>query len=313
MDALKMVVLDELTLGEKSGIEKLEEFGTLTRYSTTSLEDRMKNINDHEVVITNKVIIDKEIMTECPNIKLICVAATGTNNIDLEFARQRNIEVKNVTGYSTNSVAQSVFSMLFHLLHQTCYYDNYVKRGHYAQSPIFTHLAREFWELKDKTFGIIGLGTIGKAVGKLAESFGCNVVYHSTSGKNTSNIYQHLLLDELLTTSDVISIHCPLNKNTKDLLTLQKLKLIKPGAFLINTGRGGIVNENDLAKFINEGIPGGVALDVLEREPIIPDHKLLQVNYPERLLITPHIAWTSKEAKEKLVNGIYSNIKDWLS
>ena len=313
MDALKMVILDELTLGEKPGIEKLEEFGTLTRYSTTSKEERIKHIGDHQVIITNKVIIDKEIITQCNNIKLICVAATGTNNIDSEFAKQKNIEVKNVTGYSTNSVAQSVFSMLFHLLHQTCYYDNYVKRGHYAQSPIFTHLAREFWELKDKIFGIIGLGTIGKAVGKLAESFGCNVVYHSTSGKNTSNAYQHLSLDELLTTSDVISIHCPLNENTKDLLPLPKLKLIKPGAFLINTGRGGIVNEDDLALFINEGIPGGVALDVLEHEPILPNHNLLKVNYPERLLITPHIAWTSKEAKEKLVNGIYNNIKEWLS
>ncbi len=308
---MKIVFLDRITLGEDVSIEKFKKFGEVVVYQTTRMMDVNSHIKDADIVVTNKVIIDKKAMDNARKLKLICVAATGMNNIDLEYAKKKGIEVKNVKGYSTDSVVQHTFSMLFYLLEKLRYYDMYVKSGVWSKSGVFTCLDRPFFEIKGKRWGIIGLGTIGKEVARVARAFGSEVVYYSTSGKNDNNEYERLSLDELLKTSDIISIHAPLNENTKNLLDFEKLSLIKKGALLLNLGRGGIINEKDLSEILSEGrIFAG--LDVLEKEPIEEENPLLHISHGDNLLITPHIAWTSIEARRKLVDGIYNNIKEFL-
>ena len=310
---MKIVFLDAETIGQVNNLDKLDEFGKVTYYPVTKPNERISRISGNEVVITNKVVIDKEVIDASPMLKLVCIAATGMNNVDLDYAAGKGIQVKNVAGYSTESVAQSTFSLLFYLLNKPRYFDEYVKSGKYMQSPVFTHIGRTFWQLSGKKFGIIGLGTIGKRVAQIAMAFGAEVIYHSTSGKNLEQSYPHYKLDELLGASDVISVHCPLNDKTRNLITYRELSLMKPSSILLNTGRGGIVNENDLVRSLNENRIEGAGLDVLEHEPIQGDNPLLTVNDPEKLVITPHIAWTSIEAREKLVDGIYENIRNFVN
>jgi lactate dehydrogenase-like 2-hydroxyacid dehydrogenase len=229
-----------------------------------------------------------------------------------DLAAKKGIVVRNVAGYSTESVAQTTFAMLFHLLYKIGYYDHYVKGGEYSQSKIFTHFGSEFWELKNKRFGIIGMGAIGKRVASIALNFGCEIVYFSTSGSNLNAGFLHLSLIELLSTSDIVSIHCPLNENTRDLIGQTHLKLMKPSSYLLNTGRGGIINEEALAFAIDNDWIAGSAVDVLMKEPIDSNNPLLRVNKVNKLLITPHIAWTSIEARNLLIDKIVSNISDFL-
>ena len=200
--------------------------------------------------------------------------------------------------------------MLFYLLHSSAYYDNYVKSGAYARSLVFTHLDRVFWELKNKLFGIIGMGTIGKRIAQVAEAFGARVAYYSTSGKNLEGTgYPHLPLDELLSTADVVSIHCPLNIDTRNLLNEARIQLMKPSAFLLNMGRGGIVDELALARAIDDNRIAGAAMDVLSAEPIFGDNPLLAVRNRHKLFITPHIAWASREARHLLIKITAENIR----
>ncbi|NPA15766.1 MAG: D-2-hydroxyacid dehydrogenase [Deferribacteres bacterium] len=304
----KIVLLDAKTLGDVD-LSPLKRLGEVVIYPTTRYEETADRIKDAEVVITNKVVIDRKLMEKSPSLKLICVAATGTNNIDLKAAQELGIAVTNVAGYSTKSVAQHTFAMLFYLLENLRYYDDYVKSSNYSKSDIFTHLDKPFYEISGKRWGIIGLGTIGKEVAKIATAFGCEVVYYSTSGIKRSEPYPRVGLDLLLATSNIVSIHAPLTERTKNLITYEKLKLMKKEAILLNLGRGGIVNEKDLAEALDQGLIRGAALDVLEREPIEPDNPLLKIRDRNRLLITPHIAWTSTEARKRLVREIYENIK----
>jgi len=306
---LNIVFLDTATLGDVDNLKQIEDIGDYTAFENTRTEERIERIGKNNVVITNKVLIDKDVMDACPDLKLICIAATGMNNIDLAHAEKKGIVVKNVAGYSTESVAQSAFSMLFSLIHQTTYYDNYVKSGEYAKSPIFTHYGPSFWELKGKKFGIIGLGTIGKRVAEIARAFGSEVIYYSTSGKNLESVYNHVELETLLSQSDVVSIHCPLNDKTNNLLDAAKLNLMKPSAYLMNLGRGGIVNEKDLAIAIDERRIAGAAVDVLTKEPVEESSPLLKVKLKNNILITPHIAWASKESRSLLVAKLCENIK----
>jgi glycerate dehydrogenase len=230
--------LDTITVGKVDNLAVIQSLGKYTGYEMTTPAQRIERIKGHNVVITNKVIIDREVMDNCPELELVCIVATGMNNVDLEYAAKKGITVKNVAGYSTESVTQCTFSMLLFLLNSSAYYDDYVRSGKYVASPVFTHLGREFWELKNKFFGIIGMGTIGKRVAQVAEAFGAKVVYYSTSGKNLNvKGYQHLELSELLRTADVVSIHCPLNKQTRNLLNESHLRMMKPTAYLLNMGR----------------------------------------------------------------------------
>ena len=308
---MKIVILDRATLGFDIDMSIFESLGEVKSYDITKSNEIIQRLQDADIVITNKVVISKEVMDNS-NLKLICISATGTNNVDLEYAKQKNIQVKNVAGYSSSSVVQLAFSMIFHIVQKLDYYKKYVDEGNWQKSQIFTHIDKPFFELDDKKVGIIGLGDIGRNFAKKAKAFDCEVMYYSTSGKNSNSEYKQVSLDELLKTCDIISIHCPLNENTKDLLNYENMKNMKNGAILLNLGRGGIINEADLAKIIDEKeIYCGI--DVVNIEPILEDNPLLKVKNKQRLLLTPHIGWASIEARTRLVKMVAENIKEFIS
>jgi glycerate dehydrogenase len=304
---MHIVLLDAKTLGDDLDISVLESFGTLTVYQTTSPEQTLERIQIADIVITNKVVISANIMEEAPKLKLICIAATGMNNVDLAAAEYKGIEVKNVAGYSTKSVVQHTFAMALYLLEKMAYYDAVVKDTTWTQSGLFTDVSQPFYEISGKKWGIIGFGTIGQEVAKIATAFGAEVSYNSTSGKNLHHGYPHQSLEFILKDCDIISIHAPLNDDTYNLINENNLPYIKDNAVLLNLGRGGIINETDLAfELDRRALYAG--LDVLEKEPITLNNRLNEVKHKERLLITPHMAWASIEARKKLLEGIVENI-----
>ncbi|MDX1295233.1 MAG: D-2-hydroxyacid dehydrogenase [Sulfurimonadaceae bacterium] len=307
---MKVVVLDALTFGS-TDLSGFDRFGDVEVYQTTAPEETMERIKTADVIVTNKVVITEMMMVQCDTLKLICVAATGMNNVDLSGAAKHGISVKNVAGYSTDSVIQHTFSLLFYLMGHSRYYDEYVKSGEWQKSPIFTNVERPFFEVKGKTWGIIGLGEIGRGVARLATAFGADVIYYSTSGQNATRDYHRVELEALLQNSDIISIHAPLNAATKDLIGLSELMQMKAGAILLNLGRGGIINEADLARVIDIR-ELYVGLDVLETEPMSDPNVLMDVKNKERLYITPHIAWTSVEARDKLIAMVCDNIQNFI-
>jgi len=308
----KIVFLDQETIGKVDNLKLLSKLGNLEVFESTDAEQVVERCQGKEIVIVNKVQMTAAIMKELPELKLICVAATGINNIDLNYTGNNGIEVKNVAGYSTDSVAQLTFTMLLYLVNKPYYYDTYVKSGAYSRSASFTHHNQPFWELKGKRMGIIGLGTIGRQVARIAESFGMEVIFYSTTGRNNHISYKRFELDDLLKSSDVVSIHAPLNTQTRDLITYDKMKLMRPCAILMNLGRGGIINEKDLARALNENIIGAAGIDVMEQEPINADNPMLKLFDKEKILITPHMAWASKESRELLLEKIARNIEVYL-
>ena len=308
---MEIVFLDKKTVGEVSNFSLLYKLGNVEVYDNTAREEVIKRAEGKEVIITNKVLIDREAMDALPDLKLICIAATGTNNVDLEYAREKGIEVRNVVSYSTDSVAQSTFAMLLYLLNRTSYYDAYVKSGAYSRGDIFTHHGPPFWELNGKRMGIIGLGNIGRRVARIAESFGMEVVFYSTSGTNNNINYKRFDLQTLLSTSDVVSVHAPLTDATRDLIRFKEMKLMRPCAILINTGRGGIVNEADLAQALNEKVIAAAGIDVFTTEPIPSNSPLLKVADRERILHTPHMAWASMESRARLIERVARSIEQY--
>jgi len=308
-----IVLLDADTLGKVSNMHLLKQFGTLQIFDKTLPNQTIFRVKDADIIITNKVVIDKTVMDNAPHLKLICIAATGTNNVDLTYAQKKGIVVKNAAGYSTFSVAQNTFAVLFHLMNHIHWYDNYVKSLNYSNNDLFTHHGPVITELNNKSYGIIGLGSIGMAVAKIATSFGAKVIYYSTSGKNKNDIYPSVSLKKLLHTCDIISIHAPLNDSTKSLIGYEQLKQMKNHAILINMGRGGIVIEKDLARAINKGQIGGACLDVYENEPLSTDNQLFEINDRHKLVLTPHIAWASLESRERLIEIVAGNIESYLS
>lgn len=310
---MNIVLLDAQTLGNDS-LDSISKLGNFKSYQTTRPNEVLERLKDADIVLTNKVVLNKDILEKLPKLKLICVTATGMNNIDLEYAKKLNIEVKNVANYSTQSVAQHTLMMVLNLIGKQDYYDDFVKSGKWAESDIFTHINNNFelYDLENKNWGIIGFGNIGQRVAKLANAFGANVKYYSTSGKNTNaNFVRIEHLQDLLKNSDIITIHAPLNETTKNLITKKELDLLKKDSILINAGRGGIVNENDLASALKDGI-FYYGCDVLEVEPMTKNHPFLDRSIQHRLLITPHIAWAYKESRKRLIDGVEKNIKDFL-
>jgi lactate dehydrogenase-like 2-hydroxyacid dehydrogenase len=304
--------LDLDTIGKVDNLKLISKLGNFDFHNETKAEQVVERCEGKEVVIVNKVEMTKEVMKQLPDLRLICVAATGINNVDLEFAKSKGIEVKNVAGYSTDSVAQLTFTMLLYLINKPYYYDAYVKSGAYSRSESFTHHNEPFWELKGKRLGIIGLGTIGRQVARIAESFGMEVVFYSTTGRNNHINYKRFELDDLLKSSDVVTIHAPLNSQTQDLITYDKMKLMRPCAIILNLGRGGIINEKDLARALNDNLIGAAGIDVMEQEPINADNPMLKLFDKEKILITPHMAWASKESRELLLEKIARNIEVYL-
>lgn len=303
-----IVALDTETLGN-ADLSSIEALGTLKRYEYTSEANFLERASQADILMVNKTKITRERMQLLTRLKLICVTATGMNNIDLTAAQELGIPVKNVAGYSTQSVAQHTFALLFHLMGAVREGDEYVKSGRYATSPVFTLPgAPHFPEIYGSRWGIIGMGNIGRRVAELAQAFGAEIVYHSVSGQTQEVPFAHLTLNELLNTCDIISIHCPLNRNSYELIRYEQLCQMKSTAFLINVARGKIIHEADLARAIDESRIAGAGLDVYAQEPINADNPLLQVAHKERLALTPHTAWCSNNSIRELIHGVAQNI-----
>jgi glycerate dehydrogenase len=307
---MKIVFLDRSTLGE-SDLGPLEALGELVCYDTTGYEARLARVAEADVVITNKVVIDAPLLDAAPKLKLVLEAATGVNNIDAVACKARGVAVANVAGYSTEGVLAHTFALYFTLAHRMRYFGDYGK-NHWFESDIFTHMGEGFHELSGKRWGIIGMGAIGQRVAQVATAFGAQVAYTSTSGANTEQPYEQLPLEALLENSDVISIHAPLNEKTKGLIDATALGKIKSSAWLLNLGRGPIVDEAALAEALQNKRIAGAGLDVLGSEPPSADNPLFAVPN-DRLVVTPHIAWASKESRDRLVGELAENLKAFVA
>ena len=309
---MKIVFLDRKTIGEDIDLTKFHAFGDLVEYDFSTSQEIPARIEDADIIITNKCNMNKETLAGAKNLKLICVTATGTNNLDKEYLEKRKIAWRNVAGYSTETVAQHTFALLFYLYENLAYYDAYVKEEKYVNDKMFTHFSKTFHQLAGKTWGIIGLGAIGKRVAEIATVFGCKVQYFSTSGRNHDKQYQEVDLQTLLKTSDIVSIHAPLTDDTLHLIGEKELSQMKESAILINVGRGPIIVEKDLADALDRGIIAAAGIDVLDTEPMSEDNPLRHIKDSTKLLITPHIAWASVEARVRLMDIIYGQIKEFL-
>ena len=308
---MKIAFLDAATMGDVS-FEPFERLGEFISYAGSTPEQARERVKDIDVLLINKVLVDKELIDSAPNLRLICIAATGVNNIDVEYAESKGIPVRNAVGYSTDSVVQNTYMHILSLVGGAPYFDESVKSGSYSRSGMFTDPKWNWWELAGKTIGIIGLGNIGAKVAKIAEAFGMKVCYFSTSGTGHCKDYPCLELEELLKVSDIVSIHAPLNARTKNLIGREQLAMMKPTAYLVNAGRGAIIVEEDLAEAVDAGTIAGAGIDVFVTEPVPEDHPYLKMKHPERMRLTPHVAWASIEARKRLIDIMADNIrKGW--
>lgn len=308
---MKIVFLDADSLGSDADYSEFEKLGEVVKYPVSSPEEVPARIADADVIAVNKVPVNEMTIGTAENLKLVCVTATGTNNLDKDYLARRGIEWRNAAGYSTESVAQHTFAMLFYLLEQLPYYDKYVKEGDYARAPLFTRFGAPFHELGNLTWGILGLGAIGRKVAGIAEAFGAKVIYYSASGAPAQEGYHQVDFDTLLAESDILSIHAPLNEYTEDIMNADAFRKMKPGAILLNLGRGPIVNEQDLADALNAGEIQAAALDVLSEEPMRKDSPFFRIKDQSRLFITPHIAWAAVEARQRLMKIVAEHIREF--
>lgn len=308
---MKIVFLDVKTIGEDIDLSGYDQLGEVVKYDFSTPEQIPERIQDADVIVLNKAPINEQTIGSAKNLKLVCVTATGTNNLDKEYLSKRDIVWRNVAGYSTESVAQHTFAMLFYLIEKLSYYDAYVKEEKYVNDTIFTHFAEHFREIHGKTWGIIGLGNIGRRVADIAKAFGANVIYYSTTGKNNQDGYTRVDFDTLLSTSDIISVHAPLTEETEGLMNRDAFAKMKPTAIFLNLGRGAIVVEQDIADALNNHQIAAAGLDVLCVEPMSEENPLLHIKDSKRLLITPHIAWASVEARTNLMNIVLGHIKEF--
>ncbi len=301
---MKIVFLDAKSIGEDIDLSGFDALGEVVKYDFTTDEEVPKRVADADIIIVNKVNINEKTIGGAEHVKMVCVTATGTNNLDKEYLESRKIIWHNVAGYSTESVTQHTFAIAFYLLEKLRYYDDYVKDEKYIDDTVFTHFANRFFELNGKTWGIIGLGNIGRRVAGIAKSFGCRVIYYSTSGKNHNKEYEEVDFDTLLAESDILSVHAPLDENTQNLMDKDAFEKMKNTAIFLNLGRGPIVVEADLADALEQGRIAAAGLDVLCIEPMSPDNPLRRIKDSDKLLITPHIGWASVEARTRLMQTI---------
>lgn len=310
---MNIVILDRMALGDDIDMTVFDKLGRVTIYERTSPDEVLERLKDADALLTNKVVIGAEQMDKLPRLKYIGINATGTNNIDIAYAAKKNIAVTNVKSYSTDSVVQHTFALLFYVYEKLKSYDDFVKQGEYCDYGCFTYFGEKFAELSGKTWGIIGLGEIGRKVADVAKTFGCRVIYYSTSGRNSNPDYQRVEFGELLERSDIISIHAPLNDKTNNLINKAAFDRMKNSAVLINVGRGPIVNEADLLDALNENKLAAAGLDVISEEPMKRTNPLYGYKDSRRLIITPHIAWATNEARQRLVDEAYLNLEAFIN
>ena len=307
----KIVFLDEYSIAGRS-LEKIISQGEYIAYENTRKEDVVERLKGADIAITNKVLIDGEAMRQLPDLKLICVAATGMNNVDLETAKELGIEVKNAVGYSTTSVAETTLASALALARNVVYFNEYYHDGRYAKADRAFCYDRFTFEIRGKRWGIVGLGNIGREVARLATAFGCEVRYFSTSGVKRDEEYPAMELKELLEWSDIVSVHSPLNERTRGLIGRDELQLMKPTSLIINVARGGIIDEAALAEALDKGWVAAAALDVFSVEPL-RESPLYDIKDKYKLLASPHNAWSAAEAIDRLIDCVAENIRTFLS
>ena len=306
---MKIVFLEAQSIGDDIDLSGFDALGEVVKYPIATAEQTPELIADADVAVLSKIPVNEATIGAAKNLKLVCLTATGFNNLDGDYLKKRGIAAYNVAGYSTNGVAQHTFALLFYILEKLNYYDNYVKSGEYARGTCFSHFGQNFFELDGKTWGIIGLGAIGNRVAQIAKAFGCHIICYSASGKKYNTEYEQVSLDELLSRSDILSVHAPLNGYTENLMTLEKFRKMKKTAIFLNLARGAIVNEPDLYTALTEGSIAGAGLDVLCKEPMNPENPLLKIQDSNKLIITPHIAWAAKETRFRVVDEVVKNIQ----
>lgn len=310
---MKIVVLEQESMGYDIDITCFEDFGEVTYYKNTAKDEVAQRVKDVDIIIANKAPLNKDTLQDADRLKIICEFATGYNNVDLDYCKERGIRVTNAVGYSTPVVAQHTFAMALYLMEKLPVYDTYVKNGEYAKCPIFTCFEPYFSELNGKTWGIIGLGNIGRKVAEIAKVFGCHVIFYSASGNNNTTEYERVDFDTLLAESDILSLHCPLTDRTQNIMDADAFSKMKKTAILINVARGPVVDEQALYNALTTGQIAAAGLDVLVKEPIDKDNPLGKIKDSTKLLITPHMAWGSKEARNRCKNEVYENIKSFLA
>ncbi|MBQ8541327.1 MAG: hydroxyacid dehydrogenase [Clostridia bacterium] len=305
---MKIALLDAMTLGDDISLVPITGQGECIIYENIDDKDIAKALSNADVCVTNKKLLGEHNLKDAKNLKLICLTATGYNNVDVEYCKKRGIKVRNVPGYCKESVCQHTFALLLSLMESMSYYDNFVKDGSYTKSGLANHLAMPFDEICSKTWGIIGMGGIGREVAKVATAFGAHVLYAPISGKSRKEDYEEVALDALFEQSDIISIHSPLNDKTENLVNMDKIKLMKKNAVIINVGRGAIVNSRDLALAVDSGMIRGAGIDVYPTEPPRENDPFMNLKHPERFVFTPHIAWASLTARQRCVDVVGENI-----
>lgn len=310
---MKLVILEADCLGKDVSFDIFKQIGEVISYGVTSYEEIGQRLKDADICLINRCRMEEATLKDAKNLKQICIMGTGTDMIDMDYVRKRGILTSNVRGYSTYSVAQHTFAMLFYVLEHLRYFDEYCKTGNYVYGKNQNYMQKEFTQIAGKTFGICGLGAIGRKVATIAEAFGAKVIYYSTSGRNKVDDFEQVSFEDLLTRSDILSIHAPLTEESRGLFDYAAFQKMKKTAILLNVGRGAILCEEDLYRALEEDLIQAAALDVLIHEPMRKDNVLLKIQDSSKLFITPHIAWASREARQLVIDEMYLNIKAMLA
>ncbi len=307
---MNIVVLERNSVGPDISLDCFNELGNVTCYrNTVTIEEVKERVKDADIIVANKSPMCEESLKDAPNVKMICEFATGYDNCDLAYCKSRGIRVTNVVDYCSAMVAQHTFALALALSQKLPHYDNYVKSGAYSAQDRFSNFDIPFYELEGKTWGIVGMGNIGKRVARIATAFGCKVIFYSVTGKSTVTEYPQVDKDTLLSESDFLSLHCPLSDLSRNFIDKEALCKMKPTAYLVNVARGPVVNNTDLYEALEAGEIAGAGLDVLEKEPLQLTNPLSKIKDSNKLIITPHLAWGSVEARMRCVEGVYENIK----
>ncbi len=310
---MKLIILERNSVGTDVDVSCFEKFGEVTCYPNTVAANTAERVKDADIILANKAPLNESTLKDAPNVKLICLLATGFDNVDLAYCKSRGIKVTNVVNYCTSTVAQHTLLLALALSEKIAFYDDYVKSGAYSAQDRFSNFDRTFYDLEGKTWGIIGMGTIGRRVAGLAQAFGCRVIFYSASGKSTCTDYKRVEFDTLLQESDILSLHCPLSDRTRGLINKDALSKMKETAILVNVARGPVVDTRALYDALVTDQIAGAGLDVLEQEPMAKDNPLAQIKDSTKLIITPHMAWASLESRTRLVDEVVKNIEAFLA